>query len=82
MTTRRPLPTRILEALIRPERVVLAWEADRMEAEHGAGALQVVRERILAANKGERRRLYRLHDEIARRCTDPVALDALLLGSR
>lgn len=82
MTTRRPLLTLILEGLIRPERVILAWEADRLEALHGAGALAVVRERILCARKAERRRLYRLHDEIARRYTDPGTLDALLMGSR
>lgn len=81
MSTRRPLLSVLIEAVVRPERVVLAWEADRLEAEHGDQAICVVRQRILAARKSERRRLYRLHDEIARRYTDPVELDALLLGN-
>jgi hypothetical protein len=43
-------------------------EADELEATHGReAALQLVLERIVKADRGARRRLYLLHDEIARR---------------
>lgn len=43
-------------------------EADRLEREHGqAEAVQIIREQIARANRIARRRLYRLHDELARR---------------
>lgn len=80
MTIRRPLLTLLLEAVLRPEQVVLAWEADKLEAAHGRDALGHVRDQILKANKHERRRLYRLHDEIARRYADPMTLEAVLAG--
>jgi hypothetical protein len=43
-------------------------EADRLELEHGReGAIASVRERIARADRAHRRRLYELHDELARR---------------
>jgi hypothetical protein len=51
----------------RPLAKLLA-EASALEDEHGpARALQLVRDRILQADRNARRHLYRLHDEIARR---------------
>ena len=45
------------------------WEgADELEAKHGReGALRVIADQILKVDRGARRRLYLLHDEIARR---------------
>jgi hypothetical protein len=46
----------------------LEAEASAMEDELGpAAAIQRVRDMIVRAGRPERRRLYRLHDEIARR---------------
>ena len=48
----------------------LESEASAMEDEFGAaGAIELVRDMIVRADRPERRRLYRLHDEIARRHT-------------
>jgi hypothetical protein len=50
------------------DRRAIAAEAQALEREHGyPGAVQVLRERIVQADRPGRRRLYRLHDEIARR---------------
>lgn len=53
----------------------VAVEADALEARHGAEALHLVRNRIVAADRTARRDLYRLHDELARRrrAPDPMA---------
>ena len=46
----------------------ISFEADELELEFGRDtAIEVVGERILNAERGERRRLYRLHDELTRR---------------
>ena len=43
-------------------------EADRLEFAHGReDAIAQVRARIAAADRAHRRRLYELHDELARR---------------
>ncbi|MBS0295671.1 MAG: hypothetical protein JSR45_05115 [Proteobacteria bacterium] len=42
-------------------------QADAMEATHGEGAVDYVRDRITSANRKARKDLYRLHDELARR---------------
>jgi hypothetical protein len=43
-------------------------EADKLERELGLDeAVQTIRERIAQTNRIARRRLYRLHDELARR---------------
>jgi hypothetical protein len=48
--------------------LALSEEADDLEARFGAaGAVSHVREKIAAADRGARQRLYRLHDEIVRR---------------
>ena len=48
--------------------VALCHEADALEARLGAaGAVRHVREEIAQAGRTARQRLYRLHDEIARR---------------
>ena len=82
MTDERSLLIRLIEAVLRPEGVVIAHEADRLEATHGDRAIEWVRQRILTARKAERRRLYRLHDEIARRHAEPLSLDAALASLR
>ena len=59
-----------LPILRRAERhpVDLWAEADALELEHGAeGAVRLLRERIIGAERDARARLYRLHDEIVRR---------------
>lgn len=46
----------------------ISLEADELELQFGrSGAIESVCERILRADRGERRRLYRLHDELTRR---------------
>jgi hypothetical protein len=46
----------------------ISFEADELEMEFGRqGAIDAVGERILKADRHERRRLYRLHDELTRR---------------
>jgi hypothetical protein len=46
----------------------LRSEADELERSHGwSEAVELIRRRIAEADRDERRRLYRLHDEIARR---------------
>lgn len=42
-------------------------EADRLEAAHGENAVEVVRKRVTVAPRKLRKRLYRVHDELARR---------------
>ena len=46
-----------------------AWaEADILETQHGRdGAIRHVRDQIAHADREHRRRLYQLHDELARR---------------
>ena len=47
-------------------------EADELQAEHGReAALQVVREKLMTADRKKRRQLYKLHDQIARRLGRP-----------
>jgi hypothetical protein len=50
----------------RPDKI---WaEADRLEEKYGrAEAILRVRDRIARADRSHRRRLYELHDELARR---------------
>jgi hypothetical protein len=51
-----------------PDDGALRHEADELERHHGrTEAVNVVRRWIAEAPRDERRRLYRLHDEIARR---------------
>ncbi|HEY9219169.1 MAG TPA: hypothetical protein VIO94_14060 [Phenylobacterium sp.] len=46
----------------------ISFEADELELEFGrAEAIEVVGLRILEADRSERRRLYKLHDELTRR---------------
>ena len=47
----------------------MQWpEADALEMEHGAeGAVRLLRDRIVQADRQARARLYRVHDEIVRR---------------
>lgn len=46
----------------------LRREADDLERSHGwSEAVKMIRSRIAEADREERRRLYRLHDEIVRR---------------
>jgi len=48
-------------------------EADALETKYGAeGARRVVLQRIAKADRARRRRLYLLHDELARRTTVSV----------
>jgi hypothetical protein len=47
----------------------IAHDADKLEARFGEDSIERVRDRILRANRGARRALYRLHDELARRRT-------------
>jgi hypothetical protein len=42
-------------------------EADRLETLYGDAAVAYVRELVQAADRKARKRLYRLHDELARR---------------
>lgn len=48
-------------------RWALAHEADHLEDLHGPRAIDWVLQQIARAPKGSRARLYRLHDELARR---------------
>lgn len=46
----------------------ISLEADELELQFGrCGAIESVCEKILQADRGERRRLYKLHDELTRR---------------
>ena len=46
----------------------ISLEADELELQFGrSGAIEAICEKILQADRGERRRLYRLHDELTRR---------------
>ena len=57
----------ILKPFLMRTRDVCA-EADELEAQFGAaGAVEFVREQIARADRDARQRLYRIHDEIARR---------------
>jgi hypothetical protein len=47
--------------------VSLSREADRLESVYGEDAVAFVREQVQAADRKARKRLYRLHDELARR---------------
>lgn len=54
----------------------ISLEADELELQFGrSGAVEAVCEKILQADRGERRRLYRLHDELTRR--DALEDDAI-----
>ena len=58
----------MLPTFFRPDRRAIAAEASALEREHGySGAVAVLRARIVQADRPGRRRLYKLHDEIARR---------------
>lgn len=48
----------------------LVREADRLEAELGEDAVDCIRRQLLSASRASRRKLYRLHDELARRRRD------------
>ena len=48
----------------------LLHEADALEARHGEEAVDLVRRRIVSADRKARKALYRLHDELARRRRD------------
>ncbi len=48
-------------------RWAVSVQADHLEDLYGARAIDWVRDRIARARKGSRARLYRLHDELARR---------------
>lgn len=57
-------------AMLSPHRrsLEISLEADELELQFGhGGAVEAVCERILQAARSERRRLYRLHDELTRR---------------
>lgn len=57
-------------SMLSPQRrsLEISLEADELELQFGrSGAVDAVCERILRADRGERRRLYRLHDELTRR---------------
>ena len=59
----------------------LSLEADDLELQFGrSGAIEEICERILRADRGERRRLYRLHDELTRRSAQEA--DQLPCGVR
>ena len=60
---RRPKPATL------PQILEPVWaEADRLEEKHGrAEAIADIRARIARADRAHRRRLYELHDELARR---------------
>jgi hypothetical protein len=45
----------------------VSLEADRLEALYGEAAVAHVREQVQGADRKGRQRLYRLHDELARR---------------
>jgi hypothetical protein len=47
--------------------VSLSQEADLLESVYGEDAVAFVREQVQAADRKARKRLYRLHDELARR---------------
>jgi hypothetical protein len=47
--------------------VALTEEADKLEAQYGDAAIAVIRDKVQAADRKARRKLYRLHDELARR---------------
>ena len=64
----------ILKPFLMRTRDVCA-EADELEVQFGAaGAIEFVREQIARADRDARQRLYRVHDEIARR--HPTAIGA------
>jgi hypothetical protein len=50
----------------------LSLEADRLESLYGERAVAHVREQVQSAGRKARKRLYRLHDELARRRRDDV----------
>lgn len=50
-----------------PDALNLSLEADRLEAAYGKEAVAYVREKVQSADRRSRKRLYRLHDELARR---------------
>jgi hypothetical protein len=47
--------------------ISLIAEADKLEALYGEAAVTHVREQVQGADRKARKRLYRLHDELARR---------------
>jgi hypothetical protein len=57
-----------LSRILGRSQMKLEAEAEALEDEHGpAAAILLLRNRIAHADRAARRRLYRLHDEIARR---------------
>ena len=53
----------------------ISLEADELELQFGrCGAIESVCEKILQADRGERRRLYKLHDELGKWMTDNVTV--------
>jgi hypothetical protein len=67
----KPVTRRLLDAVLEAVRLSadlkLAHEADGLEARHGTHAIDEVRDAVLKRDRRARRRLYRLHDELARR---------------
>jgi hypothetical protein len=67
----KALTRRMLDALVQAIQtsaaLKLAGQADVLEARHGAHAIDEVRDAVLKTDRRARRRLYRLHDELARR---------------
>lgn len=62
----------MLATLFHPIRTLnrgaIAAEANQLERELGySGAVQALRDRIAHAERADRRRLYQLHDELARK---------------
>jgi hypothetical protein len=47
--------------------VSLTEEADKLEAQYGDAAIAIIREKVQGADRKARKKLYRLHDELARR---------------
>ena len=66
--------SRLIDAMSLKEATALADQADELEATYGEDAVDAVRARILEANRSARKRLYHLHDALARRRREPEAL--------
>ncbi len=78
--SRRPVLTAIFGAIrdlkpVKPSK--LEAEADALVESYGEGAIEMIRARLLKADRAARKELYRLHDELARRqrdhADDPLA---------
>jgi hypothetical protein len=67
----KSLTRRLLDAVLEAARISaalkLSVEADGLEARYGRHAVDEVRDAVLKKDRRARRRLYRLHDELARR---------------